>query len=380
MTKFSSIWGDLEVGSVTPASPPDDGKKKPEEEEEVQTTKTETEEEEEETEESAASGSESGEGSEEEEGSKEKPKDSDKGKGAEDTYEFTDDDVSKAYDILRTEGVLELNDDDLEEIENTPQGIADAVAITVRNKMEKEFSAIPQEVRQFYEHMMQGKDPAEFQVQKAFSWEEADISDDNVKKSALKQLYLDQGMTEQDAEDEVEDVVGSDKYDLKAERAIEVLAKKEAKLKEAQAEQRRKEEKKVQEEQAREIKQIESLIDSADEMAGFKMTDKRKKGFKDYLFKINPRTGKTQMQENMSSEDRKLKIAFLDYVSYTKADLEKEVKNEVTKERKKKLSSYTDKNVSSTNSSRSVEPQKKGSKGSIKFPSIFGTQKIELED
>ena len=132
--------------------------------------------------------------------------------------------------------------------------------------------------------------------------------------------------------------------------------------------------------QKEEISKIEKTIDEADEYAGFKLDEKKKKAFKDYLFKVNPRTGKTQMQENMMNADRKLTVAFLDFVNYSKADLEKEVASGLTKDRKKKLARFTDKNVANVNGSKSVTTKTNTNRGKIKFPTIFGNTSIELED
>ena len=77
------------------------------------------------------------------------------------------------------------------------------------------------------------------------------------------------------------------------------------------------------------------------------------------------------MQENMSSEDRRMNIAFLDFVDYTKADLKKEVQTEVTKTRKKKLTRYSDKGVRGSNSSKSVTTKTDVNKGKVVFPSMF---------
>ncbi|KKL91503.1 hypothetical protein LCGC14_1894020, partial [marine sediment metagenome] len=109
--------------------------------------------------------------------------------------------------------------------------------------------------------------------------------------------------------------------------------------------------------------------------------DKEKReAFKTYLFTPNKRTGQTQMQENMADEKRRMTIAFLDFVNYTKADLTKEEITKLTKKRKKKLVQFTDKNVENKNSSASVKTKTDAGKGKLIIPSIFGPKTIEIED
>lgn len=364
MAKFNSIWGDLDVGSVTPKEE-EEGKKKPEE-----------------TLEDPPAGTPSA-GEEEEEEEVLENNDKDKPNGGEEEEEeeeivFEEDDVNKAFTMLQDEGVLDLKEDD--EFEATTAGLGDAVAATVRNKLQAEISKIPPEVQQFYAHVMEGNDPETFKVQKSLNWEDVDSEDEAVQENALRQLYASQGMSKEDIEEEIEDIKTSGKLEKKSSAAISVLIKNQKDSEKARAKAIK--DKEAADEKARlaDIKELEDTIDSTEEIAGFKLDDKRRKGFKDYLMKINPRTGKTQMQENMADEDRKLKIAFLDFVNYTKADLSKEEATKLTKTRKKKLSRYTDKGMANKNNSATVKTKADGNKGKIKFPSIFGNQTIEVED
>ena len=379
MTKFASIWGDLDVNNVAPVDSSKEAKteepKNPSEkakDEEGGTPPADKEEEEDQTI-VATITHKAGEPAEEKKEDKKPAEQSEE-------FEISEEEVGKAYAVLKKEGVLDLTEEEEEELESTPGGLADAVSIAVRKKYQAEIDATPKVVQELYAHVAAGNDWSTFKPQEEFSWKEADVEDEDVKKQALKLLYLDQGMSEEDANSEVEEVISSDKFDKKAELAIDVLTKKEEKAEVAKAAKLAEADTKRQKDREKEISDIEALIDSADDLAGFKLDETKRKGFKDYLFKINPRTGKTQFLENMGSADRKLKIAFLDFVNYTKADLEKEVASTLTKDRKKKLSAFSDTNVKSTSSSRVVKTNTEANKGKIVFPAIFGTHKIEVED
>lgn len=358
MTKFSTIWGDIDVNNVTPT----EQRKDPlienlKGEEEIREAVDE----------------------EEVEDSKQSlKKDPEPKPEAELELEFHEEDFGKTYAILKKAGIIELSEEEEDDLEASSEGLADAVAITVRNRYQKELESTPKEVQDLYAHLMAGNPFHTFKPSVDFSWEEVDVDNDDNKREALRLLYIDQGMTEEDALAEVDEVAESDKFDKKAEIAIDILIKKEQKLKAAQDLAEQQKEAEINNQRAKEIAEIEQTIDSSEEIAGFKLDETKRKKFKDYLFKVDPRSGKTQFLKNMASGDRKLKIAFLDFVDYTKADLEKEVASKLTVDRKKKLSSYSDANIKST-SAASVK-SKVEAKGKLIFPSIFGKQTIEVED
>lgn len=366
MAKFASIWGDLSVGSVTPAEGGDAGEEAKKAADEAAAK------------EAANAGEEEEEEEEDIEKGLENPKTPPEEEEEEEGIEFSEEDVSKAFTMLEDEGVLDLGEDD--EFDASVTGLGDAVAATVRNKLAAEIAKIPPEVQQFYSHVMAGNDPEAFKIEKALKWEDVDDSDEEIQEKALRQLYINQGMTQEQVEEEIEDAKTNGKLEKKASAAITVLSKAQKDDEAAKAKAKEKAADEAEKERVKEIKALESTIDSTEEIAGFKLDDKKRKGFKDYLFKVNPRTGKTQMQENMASEDRKLQIAFLDFVNYTKADLSKEEASKLTTARKKKLSRYTDKSVKNKNNSATVKTKTDGNRGKIKFPSIFGNQTIEVED
>jgi hypothetical protein len=293
-------------------------------------------------------------------------------------YEFSEEDVSKAYTMLEEQGVLDLGPDD--EFENSPKGIAEAVAVTVKNKLQKEIDSIPKVVQEFYYHVAEGNSPDEFVPSDGMRWEKFSLDTEEEENAVLAELYRSQGMSDEEIQEELDDIIDPDKRTKKAEKALDVLIKTE-KLLDAQAELTRVAERKAHEAaQLAEIEQVKKTIDSTKEIAGFELDDSKREAFKNYLFKVNPKSGKTQMQENMSSEQRRMTIAYLDFVNYNKADLTTEVASQLTKDRKKKLSRYTDKNIRNSNSSEVVKTATNKNSGPLTFPSIFGTQKIEIED
>jgi len=371
MAKFPSIWGDLEVGQVTPK---DDKKVEPVKKEEPK--KGDDEEkivDDEEQDEAAIEAARIA--KEEAEAAKGTNEEEETG-----AIEYDDEQIEAAYNMLIDEGVLPEPVEGDEGFDVSSAGLADSVGAAIRKGLADEIAAIPEPVQQFYAHYMEGKDPSSFKVSAPIIWDEVNLETGDNKETALLQFYVNQGMSVEDAREEVEDVKTAGKLDKKAEVARDSLVKIQEANNTAKAAQEKKAKAQAQKEADDEINAIKATIDSAESIADFKLDDKKRAAFKEYLFKVKPRTGKTQMQENMSSEDRRLNIAFLDFVNYNKEDLKKEVTTDLTKTRKKKLARFSDKGVKGSNSSKSVTTKVDSKKGKAVFPTIFGSQSMEVED
>ena len=90
------------------------------------------------------------------------------------------------------------------------------------------------------------------------------------------------------------------------------------------------------------ISAVKAEIDEMEEMSGFKLTNKMKKDFKDYMFKFD-KDGMTEAQKASKDPKRRLKLAFLDFVDYNKKDFEIKAKTELANEYTKKNSRFTSK-------------------------------------
>ena len=247
--------------------------------------------------------------------------------------------------------------------------------------MDKQLANVPEPVKNLYAHLSAGKDLSEFQFAEGpTSWEDADVSDEDIARAALKQYLAGQGLSAEDIEDEIDDAIIADRLEKKASIAKKALVKKEKTDKQAEVNAREARQKEDERIRAQEIDDIKLKIKESDSFAGFKLNSAKKKEFEDHLFKRNKKTGKTQLESNMADQDRLLTIGFLDFMEYSKSDLEKEVKTELTKKRRKTLTKYTTKMPGNSNSSVAVQKKAGKNQGVIKFPSIFGGSTIETED
>jgi hypothetical protein len=286
--------------------------------------------------------------------------------------DFSEDELDRTFQLLDSQGILELGDD--EEFDATPEGIAEAVALTIRKKVDAEFAGAPEAVKGLYNHLRSGKAIEDFDfVSPQDAWSEMNEDDEDNKKMAVAEFLILQGVDPEDVDEEVADLFESGKLDKKAELAFKTLIKKEGTDKTAKTEAKALSDKAAEDKALQEVEDIKTKIDSSTTMANFKMTDERKAAFKDYLFKENKKTGKSQFQENMNSEDRKLKIAFMDFVEFSQDDITKEVSSDLTKTRAKKLTRFRNSRTENKNSSaQTVTSGKEAKKGKMKIPGIFG--------
>lgn len=368
--KFNSIWGELEVGTTEAVEPGSDqintdgdggdpGKNTSAEEGDAGGASDDG---------TQAEGSE--EGSERTEEGQEGSVEGDAaGAAAELGFEPTEDDVSKAYEMLEVEGVLNLGEDD--ELEPTPKGLADAVAITIRKGIQEQLQQTPEEVKQLFTHMSKGGKFSDFVPQVKHTWAEMDRENADNKEDAVYEFYKNQGLNDEEIGEEIKDLRESGKFDRKADLAFKSLVTKDQeRLEKLKADKKAKADA-AAEKAAAEKATNEKMIDDLDEIAGIKLDKTKKESFKKYLFSPKARSGKTQAQENLFSEDRRLRILFLDFMDFNKDDIVKEVTTELTKKRSKRLSRYSDKGARTVNSSRSVRSANDKDAKKISFPSIF---------
>jgi hypothetical protein len=293
--------------------------------------------------------------------------------------EFTEDDVNKAYTMLDEEGVLELTDED--EFEAGPKGLADAVAVTVQRKLKAEIAKIPAPVQEFYSHIVNGGKPGEFVYSdNSIDYDKIDLDIEANQELVLKQHLVNQGLEPAEAQEEIDDSKASGKLETKSRRAIGILQKIDSAKKVADAKAIKDAEKADADRAKADRAALEKEIDEATEIAGFALNDKNRKKFKSYIYDVNPRTGKTQMQENMQNTSRIQRIAFMDFLDFNKEDFTKSIKTEVTKKRKKTLTRWSDKNVKNAAATASVTTKQNVNKGKIKIPDMWAQGSGEVED
>lgn len=240
--------------------------------------------------------------------------------------------VESEFDVvvnaLEDEGVLYLDPE--KSYANTMEGLAEMMrdnATGLRDKVKADFEAtlvdddIPEEI---YSTL----NPADAK--------EAEIM--------VREHLRSTGYTQEEIDEKITDAVTNSTLTKEATIAKRVLVDKETKaIESAKAEKVRKTEdgaKKVTEA----IAEIKQTIMDTDEISGFKLDDKTKASFTDYLFKRGA-DGKTESQRAGTDEERRIRLAFLDFVDYNKADFDIKAKTDASRAFKKSKSRFTDTNA-----------------------------------
>lgn len=249
------------------------------------------------------------------------------------TNAATDDDVVSTFDAiaesLEVEDLLFIDDDKTYEptIEGFKEMIKDNI-IAHKNKLSKEFLEKEKEIR------------AEYEKSTTKSVMDLDPHNEDDAKTMLLQYYKEIGLEQNEIDENLEDIKALDSLAKEARIAQRFLDKKEK-------EQKRISEKLEEEQRLSKDREIEdyingvkSHIDETDEMAGFKLTPKIKKGFKEYLFKKDNQ-GLSEAQKAGKDPLRRIKLAFLDYMDYNKNDFEVKIKSDLAKNYAKKVSRFT---------------------------------------
>jgi len=221
-----------------------------------------------------------------------------------------------------------LPEDLEEEFDLTPEGIS--------KMMETGFT----QMRERYEATIeQLKTQAATPSEEYKPIEDYDLNNESDQEDLYRLHLKQQGFEDDEIAEEVEEAKSLDKLGIraaKASKALTILEDKDKKAKEKAAEQSKQE---AIEAGKAQRQKLETSIDALDDVMGFKFNDKQKAAFKDYLFKPNPRTGKTQAQENNSYE-RQLRLAALDFVDFNKDDFTASVESEVNKKQFKRESRF----------------------------------------
>ena len=249
---------------------------------------------------------------------------------------------------LEEEELIFLSSD--KQYDATPEGFKSMLEdnmLAYKDKLESSFQERENKIRQEYEKSSAPK------------FSEMDPSDEDDAMNLLQEYYLDTGFTEEEAEEKLMEVKELDNYEKEAVIAQRYLSKKEktAEANEAQKQADLEIERQAQVDNY--IMSIKSQIDETEEMSGFKLSNKMRKDFKDYLFKAD-KSGETAAQKAGKDPNRRLRLAFLDFVDYNKKDFEIKAKTALANDYEKKASRFTNKQSKIKGKSMREKEQQEG--------------------
>lgn len=252
-----------------------------------------------------------------------------------------EDELVSTFDSVSTA----LEDDELlfldpeKEYEGTSEGFAEMMKDNMAGMQKKHEDAMKER---------------EAQIRKEYEKEKPSVNDldtENEKHATamLNEYYQKTGMEPDEIKDRLAELKDMDFITKEAKVAQRFLAKEEKKEADAKA---KADADAIAEEQRKTddyIAGVKTSIDELEEIADFKLTKKMRSDFKDYLFKEDA-SGMTAARKAAKDPERRLRLAFMDFVDYNKKDFEIKAKTAVTKEFKKKTSRFTSKKSSTKGS------------------------------
>jgi len=219
--------------------------------------------------------------------------------------------------VLNDEGVLSFEDSD--DLQDTPELVFESVKKTILEGIDSYKESIPEEGRQFLDYLEKGGVPSKFfkALQKPVDLETIDLDNTENQKLVIRE-YL---KTQDFSTDEIEETLTDLEDSLLLEKQAKTYSKKLEKVFEKNKERLIEEQNFQVEENNRKYTQylteLNTVIESADSMAGIPITKREKDDFRSYLLDRD-RTGLTRYEKDLQDNSVKtqLELAYLKYKKY----------------------------------------------------------------
>lgn len=286
---------------------------------------------------------------EEEESEEDDSADSIDNDDSDDSDESDDDETSGTFQTLgkhfAEEGLLEGYEEDMED---TPEAFQSMIEKTVQKGVEDYKNSFANPLsKQFLDYIENGGDPGQF-MSMVSGPDYSKIDPDRVADSEAmqKQLLRDQLTAQGEDANEIEDIIeafeNSGQLEKQANRALGKLQKAQEKQREDAIQTQKDQAANIRKKNQERLEELESTINSAEEIGGFNLTNKAKKDFFNYMTKIDPKTGKTRLMADSENEQKQLLMAYLYFNDFKFDKLEKKIASKETKSLAEKLGRHTD--------------------------------------
>ena len=258
------------------------------------------------------------------------------------------------------EGILDGYSD---EMENTPEAFQEMIESTVQKGIDDYKSSLNNPIsKQFLDYIEDGGDPGQFiqlvsgpdytQVTPEFLEE-----NEATQKQILKAYYMNQGESQEDAEETIQAFEDAGTLGKKSKVALDKLQK-------SQVEHRAGEVKRQQQAAAEQKAKVEEYITALkddisgrEEIAGFKLSKKDRAGLFDYITKVDPKTNQTKLLTDSQDPEKQLLMAFFYKNNFKFDKLAKQVKSDTTKTLMEKLGRTTDSATKQKSRKRTPAPK-----------------------
>jgi hypothetical protein len=260
---------------------------------------------------------------------------------SEDTPEDSDDFEDPAYLYLESffdEAGWELEEAEKKVFQEAGGGLKGLHAVMdmiIEDRVASEFAS--PEVFQLNEWVKNGGNVQDFFNQvispQEYDYSKLDTKDLGTQKWVLKEYYTKvKGLSEKKAIKLIEAVEEEGELQAETESIISDLSEKQEQRKAAALAEKKKEQERIKQANEAAIKQTLAFIDSATKQElGVTFNNAQKENFKNFLFNVNPKTGRTPYQEKLAKEPNlQLKLAALVFSGVTEGKLNKLIETDAT--------------------------------------------------
>lgn len=266
---------------------------------------------------------------------------------------------------LIEEGILA----ETEDVVDTQESLNKAINHTVETKVDEYLAEIPEDYKNVIEHMRAGGDVNSYLQSKAtVDYKNLDLENVEIQKALVKADLEAQEYSADEVQEKIKDYEDLEKLKKEATKSSKKFDKEQT--------QRIKDYDKsitdalAAEDKAalKDINEVKKSIDGMKEIAGFKLTKKRKEDFKKYLFDVDE-SGHTAASKAQAENENRIKAHFMGFIGYKFEDLEKAVASKNVKNISQILSRYKDANTVSKGTE--VKDTKPDPEFKLVIPSMF---------
>ena len=277
-----------------------------------------------------------------------------------------------AKDLIK-EGILV----ETEELEDSPESFNKAIATTVDAKVEEYLADIPDDYKTVIDHLRVGGSVEEYLQQKQkIDYNTVDYKNEAIQGALVEALALQQGLTKEEAAERVTDLKDLEKLEKEALRAGKIFDQQQNERIAAYDKSIQDRAKELEDKEAAEVDEISETIDKLDNVAGFKLTDKRRDAFKKYLFDVDE-AGETAASKAHKTIDNRIKLYFMDFIGYDFKDLVKSVETKKTRDLSNILNRFKDTQTKSSGTVVKDNDPNPEEKFELKLPSMFSGSSSE---
>jgi len=283
---------------------------------------------------------------------------------------------STGYDTLTKDLIASGVLVEPEEIADSVESFNSAITKTVESKFNEWVDEIPEDYRNILDHLRAGGSANTYlQNKQEIDYTNLDYTNENIQTTLVREDLRQQGHTDEEIDEKMTDLKDLEKMEKEAKRA--------GKKFETQQTQRIKEyDQSIADaltaqdvkDQA-EVDELAKAIDDTNDIAGFKLTDKRRKAFKKYLFDVDAE-GETAASKASNTIEDRLKMMFMTFINYDFTDLQKSVTTQKTRDLSKFLTRFKDSQTASKGIVVKEEPPEPETQ-KLHIPSIFDRPNVE---